>query len=44
MGLTAIQLRVLGEISRSESMGVEEINQEDLEKALEVTHPEQELV
>lgn len=44
MRLTAIQLRVLAEISRLESMGVEEINQKDLEKALAVTHPEQELV
>lgn len=39
MGLTAVQLRVLGELSRSESMGVCEINQKDLEKALAVTHP-----
>ena len=39
MGLTAVQLRVLGELSRLESMGVEEINQRDLEKALVVTHP-----
>ena len=39
MGLTAVQLRVLGELSRSESRGVEEINQKDLEKALAVTHP-----
>ena len=39
MGLTAVQLRVLGELSRSESKGVEEINQKDLEKALAVTHP-----
>ena len=39
MGLTAVQLRVLGEVSRSESKGVEEINQKDLEKALAVTHP-----
>ena len=39
MGLTAVQLRVLGELSRSESLGVEEINQKDLEKALAVTHP-----
>ena len=36
MGLTAVQLRVLGELSRSESMGVEEINQKDLRKALAV--------
>ena len=39
MGLTSVQLRVLGELSRLESMGVEEINQRDLEKALVVTHP-----
>ena len=39
MGLTAVQLRVLGELSRSESKGVEEINQKDLEKTLAVTHP-----
>ena len=36
MGLTAVQLRVLGELSCSESMGVEEINQKDLRKALAV--------
>ena len=36
MGLTAVQLRVLGELSRLESMGVEEINQKDLRKALAV--------
>ena len=36
MGLTAVQLRVLGELSRSESRGVEEINQKDLRKALAV--------
>lgn len=39
MGLTSVQLRVLGELSRLESKGVEEINQKDLEKALLVTHP-----
>ena len=39
IGLTSVQLRVLGELSRLESMGVEEINQRDLEKALVVTHP-----
>ena len=39
MGLTAVQLRVLGELSRAESRGVCEINQKDLEKALAVTHP-----
>ncbi len=39
LGLTSVQLRVLGELSRLESEGVEEINQKDLEKALVVTHP-----
>ena len=39
MGLTAVQLRVLGELSRLEPMGACEINQKDLEKALAVTHP-----
>lgn len=39
MGLTSVQLRVLGELSRLESKGVEEINQKDLENALMVTHP-----
>lgn len=39
MGLTSVQLRVLGELSRLESKGIEEINQKDLEKALLVTHP-----
>ena len=39
MGFTSVQLRVLGELSRLESIGVEEINQRDLEKALVVTHP-----
>ena len=39
MGLTAVQLRVLGELSRLESMGIEEINQKDLEKVIAVTHP-----
>ena len=39
MGLTAVQLSVLGELSRAESRGVCEINQKDLEKALAVTHP-----
>ena len=32
-------MRVLGELSHSESIGVCEINQKDLEKALAVTHP-----
>ena len=39
MGLTSVQLRVLGELSRLELMGIEEVNQKDLEKALLVTHP-----
>lgn len=39
MDLTSVQLRVLGELSRLESMGIEEINQRDLENALMVTHP-----
>lgn len=39
MGLTSVQLRVLGELSRMEASGVEEINQKDLERALVVTHP-----
>lgn len=38
MGLTAVQLRVLGELSRLEPMGACEINQKDLEKALAVMH------
>lgn len=37
--LTPVQFRVLGEISRMESSGVEEINQRDLEKAEKITHP-----
>ena len=32
MGLTAVQLRVLGELSRSESLGAEEINQKEKEE------------
>ena len=39
MGLTAVQLRVIGELGRLEYMGVEEVNQRDLENALMVTHP-----
>lgn len=39
MGLTVSQLRVLGELSRLESKGIEEINQKDLENSLKVTHP-----
>jgi len=39
MGLTSVQLRVLGRISLLESAGVLEINQRDLEEAVQVTHP-----
>lgn len=39
MGLTPVQLRVLGEIRHLESTGVEEINQRDLEKVEKITHP-----
>ncbi len=39
LGLTAVQMRVLGELSRLEASGVEEVNQRDLEKAEQVTHP-----
>lgn len=39
MELTPVQLRVLGEISRMEASGVEEINQRDLEKVEKITHP-----
>ena len=39
MDLTVSQLRVLGELSRLESEGVEEINQKNLENSLMVTHP-----
>lgn len=39
MGLTAVQLRVLGSISRLEAAGVEEIHQNDLERLERVTHP-----
>jgi DNA-binding MarR family transcriptional regulator len=39
MNLTSVQLRVLGEVSLTESMGVEEINQKNLEKFEKVTHP-----
>ena len=38
-GLTAVQLRVLGELSRLEASGVPEVNQRDLEMAEQVTHP-----
>lgn len=39
MGLTSVQLRVLGSVSRLETAGVTEIHQNDLEKIEHVTHP-----
>lgn len=39
MGLTSVQLRVLGSISRLEAAGTEEIHQNDLERIEHVTHP-----
>lgn len=39
MGLTAAQLRVLAEISLLQSRSCEEINQRDIEKSQQVTHP-----
>lgn len=39
MGLTAVQLRVLGELRRLEVTSTNEINQRDLENAVFVTHP-----
>lgn len=39
LGLTAVQLRVLGSISRLESSGESEIHQNDLEHLEHVTHP-----
>lgn len=39
MGLTAVQLRVLGSISRLEAAGETEIHQNDLERLEHVTHP-----
>ena len=39
LGLTAVQLRVLGSISRLEASGVTEIHQNDLERIEHVTHP-----
>lgn len=39
LGLTAVQLRVLGSISRLEASGVTEIHQNDLEQIEHVTHP-----
>ena len=39
MGLTSVQLRVLGAISRLEAAGETEIHQNDLERIEHVTHP-----
>lgn len=39
MGLTSVQLRVLGSVSRLEETGKAEIHQNDLEKLEHVTHP-----
>lgn len=39
MGLTSVQLRVLGSVSRLEERGESEIHQNDLEKIEHVTHP-----
>lgn len=39
MGLTSVQLRVLGSISRLEAAGQTEIHQIDLERIEHVTHP-----
>ena len=39
MGLTSVQLIVLGEINMRERRGITEINQRDLEEATQVTHP-----
>lgn len=39
MGLTSVQLRVLGSVSRLEASGAEEIHQNDLERLEHVTHP-----
>ncbi len=39
MGLTSVQLRVLGSISRLEAAGEIEIHQNDLERLEHVTHP-----
>jgi DNA-binding MarR family transcriptional regulator len=38
-GLTAVQLRVLGELRHLEISGMSEVNQRDLENAVSVTHP-----
>lgn len=39
MGLTSVQLRVLGSISRLEETGQSETHQNDLERIEHVTHP-----
>ena len=39
MGLTAVQLRILGSISRLEASGEGEIHQNDLERLEHITHP-----
>lgn len=39
MGLTSVQLRVLGSVSRLEAAGTAEIHQNDLEHLEHVTHP-----
>lgn len=39
MGLTCVQLRVLGSVSRLEASGETEIHQNDLERIEHVTHP-----
>ncbi len=39
MGLTSVQLRVLGSVSRLEAAGAAEIHQNDLEQIERVTHP-----
>ena len=39
MGLTSVQLRVLGSVSRLEASGETEIHQNDLERLEHVTHP-----
>jgi DNA-binding MarR family transcriptional regulator len=39
MGLTSVQLRVLGSVSRLEAAGETEIHQNDLERLEHITHP-----
>ena len=39
MGLTSVQLRVLGSVSRLEAAGQREIHQNDLERIEQVSHP-----